>query len=441
MIRMILAFLNKVLFNRTTLIATICIWVLVQIFLVYTYYSAELIGDPGYYVYYATECAHRGTMYPDFMNYHDQYIFAPGWVNFLTFCIKFFGNVDFVPYLNIIFNIFIVYFIYQIAQKISGGIKSVAYIAVYVFIVLPANTTMVTTLYSEIFFEVLAIASFYLILKNKYHYWIIAGILIALAYWTRPLALAWIIAAVCFLWFTYKKIRIIGVYVISIVITCITIAYSTRQNFPDYIYSASTGGVNLIMGANDLATGLYCYEARDKGGLGYLPGLYSADEYIPVKAYATDSTFLHKYSNRYSYKECDSIWKARSVDWILNHPIKWVSMLPYKTYALFSHSGFYIPNFAHYDNVVVKSYCRVFAIILFKMMILVVLYGAFVYLWKTKESIYILLPIILCSGMTLVTVAMARYNFIMLPNIVIAFAMTLRYLKGKYLKNSFQQNR
>lgn len=116
-------------------------------------------------------------------------------------------------------------------------------------------------------------------------------------------------------------------------------------------------------------------------------------------------------------------------------------MLPYKTYALFSHSGFYIPNFAHYDNVVVKSYCRVFAIILFKMMILVVLYGAFVYLWKTKESIYILLPIILCSGMTLVTVAMARYNFIMLPNIVIAFAMTLRYLKGKYLKNSFQQNR
>lgn len=422
---------NKILINRTTLLAAVSVWVVVQVILVVNHYSTTLVSDPGMYVYYATECVRHGTMYPDFSNYHNQYIFAPGWVNFLILCIKLFGTVDIVPYLNVVFNIIIIYFIYKIAQNLSKGSKAVAYIAVYAFILLPANTTIVTNLYSDLFYELLATVSFYLILKNKYRYWILAGVLIALANWVRPLALAWIVAAICYLWFTENRIKSIAVYAISIIITCSAIAISTHRNFPDYLYMASTGGVNLIMGANDFATGTYCIEARKEGGLGYLPGLYSEDEYTPVKAYIGDSVTFRKFSDKYTYSECDSIFKARSVDWIMNHPGKWLSMLPYKTAVLFRSSVFYLPRWTYHSNWALYIYRAIFEFLLFGLMIIACVVGTFTCLWKTKENLYLLLPIILCSGMTLITVTSPRYNFIMIPNIVIAFSITLKYLWDK----------
>lgn len=419
---------NKIFINRTVLLAAVSVWVVAQIILIANHYSTILVSDPGLYVYYATECVRHGTMYPDFSNYHNQYIFAPGWVNFLILCIKLFGTVDIVPYLNVVFNIIIIYFIYKIAQELSKGSKAVAYIAIYAFILLPANTTIVTNLYSDLFYELLATVSFYLVLKKKCRYWVLAGILIALANWVRPLALAWAVAAICYLWFVKDRIKSIALYATSIIITCSVIAISTHRNFPDYLYTASTGGVNLIMGANDFATGAYCIEARKEGGLGYLPGLYSEDEYTPVKASIKDSVAFRKFSDKYTYSECDSIWKARSVSWIMDHPGKWLSMLPYKTTLLFRSSGFYLPNWTYQSNWALYVYRAIFEGLLFWLIIIVCVLGTFTCLWKTKENLYLLLPIILCSGMTLIAVAVNRYNFIMTPNIVIAFSITLKYV-------------
>lgn len=422
--------LHKYLANKNFLIISITIWTLLQVIVVINYHPKELISDPGMYTYYAQNCAHDGTMYPNLTHYHSKYIFAPGWVNFLILCIKLFGSVDIVPYLNIIFNIIIIYLIFRITLKLLKQ-ESIAYLSVYLYMILPSNWTMPPYLYTEIFYVVLTLSSVYFILKKSIVFYILAGIFIALAYWVRPLATAWIIPSTILLWSIFKKISPIAIYITSIICTCLIIGITTHRNFPDYIYKSSTGGVNLIMGANDLANGLYCGDAVDKAGApGYLPGLYDGEDTVKIKSASGNSYFIEKYSNKYTYKDCDSIWKSRSIEWIKSNPGKWVSMFPYKTLKLFEASGIYIPT----DSFIIKIYNFFIGRITFICLVLLCIYAAFKFLWKDKEGWYLLLPCILCTGMTIITVVQVRYNYILQPYIVIIASTSIKFLYNKYIE-------
>lgn len=47
--------------------------------------------------------------------------------------------------------------------------------------------------------------------------------------------------------------------------------------------------------------------------------------------------------------------------------------------------------------------------------------------WRRREMIYVLIPIVICTAMTLATCAAQRYNFIFIPFILMFAAYALRY--------------
>lgn len=321
----------RIIFNNKILIATTLFWFVIQILYIKTNKYDILVSDPGLYVYYAQECVKHGTMYPDYTNYHDQYIFNPGWVNFIILWIKLFGSVRYLPYFNSILNLGIIYYIFQICKKLfSNG--HIAYTAVYCFMLLPSFFTISSHLYSESLFTILSLATLYYTITSgtkidkvlPY----IAGSLAALSMWTRPIAIAWIIACLFYyLWIHrewFSAIKYIGSYAII----CTIIAICTHLNYPDYLYKANTGGVNLIMGANDLATGGYCGETRyNKGELGYIYGLFTNDT-LPVWRYYTQERKepMPATSSIYTSNELDRIWKQRATNWITHHPLKFIAL-------------------------------------------------------------------------------------------------------------------
>lgn len=81
-----------IIFTKRVFFSIVFLYVILEILYVVKYADEILVSDPGWYVYYAEECVKHGTMYPDYSNYHDEYIFAPGWVNFIILGIKLLGG-------------------------------------------------------------------------------------------------------------------------------------------------------------------------------------------------------------------------------------------------------------------------------------------------------------------------------------------------------------
>lgn len=424
----------NIFYNKKTYIASIIAWIVFQIVWI-TLYSTDLwYSDFGLYQYYATICADHGTMYPDYSFYHHEYIFAPGWVNMLVLWYKLFGNFDYVPFLLLIFNVSSFYVTNLICKKISQS-ENILYTVGYLYILTPAFSTTNVILCSEISFIFFATLSLYLSLYRRFINYVLSALFIVVALWIRPLAWAWIISALFFFVLNKVGYKYILAYAASVFLFCGSIGYLTHKNFPDYLYTASTGGVNMIMGANDKATGGYLHEAREEGGLGYLPGLYDDAKTRPVTSLRTGE-FLKDYSDKYIYSECDSIYKARSINWIVENPIKWCSTIPNKIKLLFL-SGSYVGSPKDTSGIIDhigKKFCRLFSIwqeLLISIVFIISLIGIFTCRKWSISIYYIFTIIVITSAMTIACVVSPRYNHIMLNLLYVFFAMILPFISRK----------
>ena len=82
-IKITIAWIKEKILRKTVLFITIGIWVLFQFMWVALFGYDELVSDPGFYVYYAEECIKHGTVFPDYSNFHSEYIFSPGRIHFI----------------------------------------------------------------------------------------------------------------------------------------------------------------------------------------------------------------------------------------------------------------------------------------------------------------------------------------------------------------------
>lgn len=432
-IRLILS--DKFLFSVTA------IWFLFQFVYCTLFSYTELVSDPGFYVYYAEECASRNTMFPDYEYYHNEYIFSPGYINLLILWIKIWGNVELIPYFNILCNLAIVILLYKISLMIFKN-KKLTNAVLLVFMILPSNSTIVLHAFTELPFELLTMLALYLILKSRKQIllFILCGVLLALSQWIRPLAVAWLLACIIYMFITRRRMQIIYLC-LGYAFTAGVIAVATHRNFPDYICQPVTGGVNFIMGANDKATGQYCGEARiEKDGLGYLPGLRDSTQKTRVRAYI-DQDYCYKYSDKYTYKECDSIFKARAIDWILDNPWKWIRLIPKKLKYTFANAPAFSYSFKETsmesktrEIVKIKAYIPMSG----KIQLLafcISFIGLFLPFWRNKSVILIVIPIIIGTAMTVATCGASRYSFIYIPNLLLFATYTSVYILERVVKN------
>lgn len=430
----------RIIFNNKILIATTLFWSVIQILYIKNNKYDILVSDPGLYVYYAQECVKHGTMYPDYTNYHDQYIFNPGWVNFIILWIKLFGSVRYLPYFNSILNLGIIYYIFQICKKLfSNG--HIAYTAVYCFMLLPSFFTISSHLYSESLFTILSLATLYYTITSgtkidkvlPY----IAGSLAALSMWTRPIAIAWIIACLFYYLWIHRKWFSAIKYIGSYAIICTIIAICTHINYPDYLYKANTGGVNIIMGANDLATGGYCGETRyNKGELGYINGLFTNDT-LPVWRYYTQERKepMPATSSIYTSNELDRIWKQRATNWITHHPLKFIALSFNKVRIFFQSAPTFLFKYEgtgkqtyHLHSLIIEL-IDVLSTYLFYTFLLF----SFISLYRSQihrnASLLLLIPILINIVIIGLTCGAQRYNMVIQPLIVITASATIHRIK------------
>ena len=419
------AFVNKYIFSRATLVTALLMWFVFSI--TWTLLSKNDVwwSDYGLYQYFATECLKHHSMYPDYSFLHYEYIFAPGWVNILELWHLIFKSFSGVPYLLLGFNTFNIYLLWLICKALSDR-KAIRYIVVYSYLLIPSFATNSIILASEVPYITFSLLSFYLCLRQESTSVIFAGLCIAIALWIRPLADAWIISAL-FLFLITKRYNASLLYVISVVSSCVIIALCTHINFPDYVYKATTGGVNLIMGANDEATGIYCPAPRAEGGSAYLSGLRTSED-TPVLIHYNSEKYIKKCSNVYRYNEIDKHYKEKAIEWILEHPIKWLSLIPNKIrYLLFNGTfeAYPLPS-AKFMSTKLIRYMYKWQTFFVTIIVIISLLGmTFPKSWRDKKQIYVLIPIILASAMTCICVTMPRYNYIFTPLLLIYFAYTI----------------
>ena len=426
--------IEKTLFGKWVIGVFLLSWLIFQFIFVYYGAYSDLISDSGFYVYYATECVKNGTMYPDYTNLNDEYIFNPGYINFLVVWIKLFGSVKFVPYFNIVLNIIIVWLIYIIGKQMAG--KKVAYLSVFFFMLIPSYTTIVLHLYSEqlfVIFILLSILPFIKISTKRCHY-AYSGIGVALAQWIRPLSLAWQLPCVMLLMYKkeYKKCI---VYVVNYAITCFVIAVATHHNFPDYLYKANTGGVNIIMGANDLADGTYCGAVRrDKNGLGYLENVVDDSHVTNVKLWYNDTTFVKRRNARYTYRQYDSIYVSRATAWIKNNPVKWMKVSLKKIYWTFYDVPSFFYTYGGDLTVPSKFYSKVYgkSSIIYTVFIIFSFLSILINIKRQSVFFLVFIPTMCYLFSIFVTCGATRYSMPLIPFFCILSAIAL-YNAGLYI--------
>lgn len=432
--------LSNIICNKYTLCIVATFWVIFQILYAEIYHDTGLLSDPGAYVYYAEECVKNGTTYPDLSNYYDSYIFNPGIINIFILWIKLFGNINGIWYMFIVMNIAIMLMIGKTCNIIMPGEKAVAYVAMYMFMLIPANALIVSHTFSEVPFEFFCMFSFMYALRRNYVSLILAGICIAIAYWIRPLGAAWILATAIYMVLKFRSWRQPAAYLVSGALTLCFIAISSHRHFPDYNYTATTGGYNIIMGANDSAVGAYDNSVFKPGRNGYLGE--TVDSTRPTRIVKWANTGELKYYNKttYTYAQYDSIYMSRSKEWIKNNPGKWLSQIPYKFKFLFVFPGsafiYRYPALTYEnDGLKYRIFCWIDAIngiftryIFFPLIMLYwIVFVAFIS-WRKYSYLYVALPVIFATGITMAAVVAPRYNFIMIPWIYIGICIAVAHI-------------
>lgn len=224
-----------------------------------------------------------------------------------------------------------------------------------------------------------------------------------------------------------------------VILTSVSIAVSSKKYFPDMVYSANTTGVNMIMSAYDKAFGGFDDRVFEEGEIGYLPGAVDSTR-IPVRRYP-GAELIYQTTDRYLYKEYDAFYKERAMDWIKHNPIKWLGMMPKKFAIAYCDTDYF--SFSVNEDAtdyrklpsIMKFWNIVFAEWLWRVMVGLALLGLMTPFWRNNRIIYLYSTIALCTGATLLSAALPRYNFPMITMVVLLCVYTVKFYASRLSHN------
>ena len=280
------------------------IWVILQVCLMVKYWDMPNHDDALAYVELASECIARGTWYPDVHNQYDDFIFGPGYVNLLIGIYHLFGSFSFVRLLNLLMNIAMVFEIRKLAGRMFSN--KTGYYAAILYMSIFSNLYAPIAVLTDLPFTFLLLTALLLCNFRRLFPVAVAGVLIALANWFRPLAIVFL--CVILLLFIVQKRRWQSYVALALplVLTVFLIGQSAKKRTGHFVYQAVSGGYNLAMSSFDEANGLVNFN-----------GFGDPDNYICLPP------------GDYTYMERDSLLKRASVRWISEHPFKYISQLPF----------------------------------------------------------------------------------------------------------------
>ncbi len=368
------------------------LWFVAQFITVAVYWDLPAYSDSEVYRQLALESSSAG-WYPLVQHLSSKnYIFNPGYVNFLILYLKVFGTFSGIGILNICLNCALLWSVYDITTRLTS--RKMSYLAVIFFCILPSNILVVAVTMSDLFFAALIYTAISLFRRNP---WAIfaAGILTGMANYVRPIALLFVVSMV--LYAIVRKYRIINLlqfFAGMLAVTALVGIMNYHMTGKTFV-SGSTAGVNLIMGANPDADGSYNDAVFNPGHIGHIS------------------------QDRCNVFEKDSIWKSRAVEWIKENPAEYLGLAPVKLARLWLGDSYH-------DLVLSPQRWSALLKALTSLPYYFLCIMAFVGLWRRRHGILgvwgiYFLPVLGVSAMHMLLYGGMRYHHPFIP-IIILFA-------------------
>ena len=408
-------------------------------------FSGKQTSDSGVYLFLAKQCAENGLWYPSVEHLSQTYIFGNGLVNLIALILRVTSDLRVFFFINMLFVQMLLWSCLYIIKKAFRR-NTICFWFVILFCLLNTFWSEIVQLKTEVPFSALAFCGLALLYSGKKWAYPAAGILLALANWVRPIALAFLIGAVCVILIKSKKLRhilsLLGSYAaVILLIGCISFASCGH-----FVYQAVTFGYNFIMSANDDADGSYM-NLVGEGQVGYIDPELKKDM---------------------TFKDCDEYYTKLSLEWIKEHPGDYLKQIPAKLFFLYGTETY--SGSAYFNNEMftggmayIKSVANKFTghsdepihigdvLIIFNqiwyMMICVLFASGTVLLFKKKQwrSMLPLWLSMLCgTGITVVVVGAARYHAPYLPIMIVCAAFACECIfsgeKKKIVEQHTQEN-
>ena len=403
-------------------------------------------SDAQYYYKLAEECIESNEFYPAKHQIHEDYIVAPLYINALIILLTIYNSTITIGIFNIVLILIQIILLYKITVKIFS--QDIARLTILLFVLYLNTLGLILQNYTELFFLLLITSSIYFFTLNKRLFFILSGIFLGAAIAVRPLAWALLLAFFSIQIFTSiknKKILFNYFHVYSgTFIFIILFGGFTFLHFGKFEFTSTTGPVNLLLGANDDATGGFNSNVFEKGKAGYI-----------------------EYPDSLTYIQKGEFYKDQTVAWIRANPIKWLELVPLKffhTYGwddislssllgynytnflrvlrIFSSEGdlkIALPNTSTFDKVFYFSILSLSHLYYYLLLFTIVLGIYHVYKKKPNTDVtsLILFFSFFATLMIMITVGTPRYKYPMFI-LLLPFAASYLQLKFGIGKNSIE---
>lgn len=314
-------------------------YVLIQLTIIFTS-SITYQSDSLYYYKLAQECISLNEFYPANKHLYEDYIVAPLYINSLIITLQINNSPITIGLLNMIIILVQLFLTYKITKQIFNEVT--ALLTILLFVLYLNALGMVLQNYTELFFTFLITISVYLFSLKKIIYYILSGVFIGAAIAVRPLGWA-LLAALIFIQMYYiikeKKMNLKFAYVyLGTLIFIFTFGAITYSHFGRFEFTSTTGPVNLLIGANDDATGGFNATVHQPGKIGYIWN-----------------------SDTLTYFQKGEFYQEQAFKWIKDNSFKWLLLAPLKLLHAYGWDDVAISTLLGFDD---TNFLRVLRILI-----------------------------------------------------------------------------
>ena len=305
-------------FLKSHIKSLLFIYLLVQLSYV-LFSNLNYQSDSLYYFTLAQECLKLHTFYPAPIHLYQDYIIAPLYINVLIVLLSVYNSPVTIGLFNIALNFIQLWLVYKITDNLFNREAGKNLVIIYVFYL--STLGMILFNYTEFLFNVFIFSSIYFYIRKGNYSLFLSGMFLTASIAVRPIGWALLVAyLICELFSGMKLkniVKEIGQLVSGTLLFIGLFGLFNYSHFGRFIFTSTNGPVNLLIGANNDATGAYNERVFEQGKIGFIPQ--------PEK-----KTYVVK----------ENYWFEQATKWIYNHPIKYVSLFPLKIVHMFIWDDF-----------------------------------------------------------------------------------------------------
>lgn len=282
-------------------------------------------NDGDGYIKYARMCIDYGEPYPCAPTINGQpFIWNIGQINLVALSLYLFHSVYPILVLMCFLKATSAYLLARIAQKTCND--QIGLIALLLYVCYPNNWGQSTTLLSEIPPITLLLGAVFIILHTtRVRHLFIAGTLMAVANWFRPISLIFI--GTFFLYFLFFKnkqwLRSFSSLLAGYTLFILVVGTSCWLRTGYFLYQSETLWFNMAAATYETSVEPhYNTEAYPKGTIRYIENM-------------KDKTAI----------ECNQIWKQRCLEWLKDNKANYLSKIPGRLVYMYMNDMDNIPAF------------------------------------------------------------------------------------------------